>query len=196
MHAHSTLLAASIVAQMFVSTGVEAAEPNAPSRPFTRSVAKSPHLTSAQLDHFSDCSLRLWYDPRRSRLLGRGIDVAVPRNAVLSVNERYATIAVTAVLHGLSVDQVFVPAFPLQTANQAEQNSLHLRANIEAARASLSAAWSIEFVKGTPEGPAPNEKEVAYFSSSPRFRPYLHAPSPDAAHTSVHCALRHDHHVK
>jgi hypothetical protein len=145
----------------------------------------APH--AAFLDKFKDCSADLWFDRKRGFLMGSGLELAVPRQAVRTVgHDRYVTIAIRAGFHGFSTEWLFVPAFP-ERPYESRQNSLGLRGNIADVRDALAKTWSARFVKGVPEGPDIHPDAVAYFSDPPKRRPSLTSESDKALRTVIAC---------
>jgi hypothetical protein len=150
----------------------------------------SAYVSSEILDRLRDCSMRLWYDQDRRKLVGEGADILVPKGAVVKVKDRHATISVTATLHGIPATQLFVPTYPFESVNGSGQIWLRMSSNIETLKSKLQSAWNREFVRGEPEGPDPDPNEITYYSRDNAFHPYLSAATSSARVSWLYCAIR------
>ena len=138
------------------------------------------------LDKFKDCSAELWFDEKRQRLMGSGLDVPVPKQAIKDIPGRYVTIKVRGTFHGFAVEWLLVPMTP-QRNDHSGQNSMGVHAKIGDLRTALSEKWGAKFVKSVPDGPAP--KGLAFFSDPPQWRPALVSSSHTASRSSIDCAF-------
>jgi hypothetical protein len=150
----------------------------------------SAHVSNEILDRLRDCSMRLWYDQDRRKLVGEGADILVPKDAVVKIKDRHATISVTATLYGIPATQLFVPTYPFGSENGSDQIWLRMSSNIETLKSKLQSAWNLEFVKGEPEGPDTNPNEITYYSRGIAYLPYLSAATPSARVSWLSCATR------
>lgn len=153
---------------------------------------KSPvvRLGGANLELFRDCSIRLWYDSKRGRLMGEQLDLNVPRKAVRAIRDEHATISVDGTFHGIRVKEVFVPIYPLDRGSHSDQNSLRLAANIQTVKLKLESVWRVKYIQGLPEGPDRDPGEVAYYFEDPQFNPNITAQRAGSSDTWLHCPTR------
>lgn len=150
----------------------------------------SAHVSSEILNRLRDCSMRLWYDQDRRKLVGEGADILVPKGALIKVMDRHATISITSTLHGIPATQLFVPTFPFESVNGSDQVSLRMSSNIETLKSKLQLVWDREFVRGEAEGPDPDPNEITYYYRDIAYHPSLSATTSSARVSWLNCATR------